>query len=903
MARKLLSPHTDSTLFTYLVGSKSFIRSNSSAVDIKRKATAMSLLLLMILSFVTQISNAQSSGYKNKKVRPIATPAIEVTSFEAAGNAQGALLKWKTDSEINHLGFNLYRDEAGQRVLMNQQLVTNNILTISFDAAPASGHSYEWLDNSPAKDVATYWLEALDLNGNSTWQGPFTVQFTRDHSSATEGEQALALISQEQRVQGSSPVESRATLSHSDLLASKIQPSPAPATSLKLSVPHEGWYTISQAELLGAGLSTAVDPRYLQVYADSQPQAIFVRGQEDGKLDPADTLEFYGQGIDSPYSTSRTYWLVEGKTAGLRLASAPSVAPATDGGNFPFTVERRDKTIYFSSLLNGNQENFFGAIISRVPLNQTLTLKNLDSSATQEATLQVSLQGVTWYDHTVEVKINGNALGQLDYFGQISGEATYSFPHTFLNEGENRVTLTPLGGNNDTSLVDSLRLTYQHTYIAENDFLRLSTKAQQRFTVWGFSNDSIEVFDVTNAAAVRKLRGNPVTRKSKQDGSVEYGVSLVVHGSGVKELLALAQNRFGRVTKIALDSPSELKNPSQGADFVIITKKEFFPAAETLQALRKNQGLSAVIVDIEDIYDEFSFGQKTPQAVKDFLHYAMNNWQRPVRYALFFGDASFDPKNYLGRGDFDFVPTKLVDTLFLETATDDWFADFDENGISDIAVGRLPAANLAEANLMTAKLVAYEKAAPSNDVLMVSDFNDVHNFEGENESLVPMLPSNSNVTFVKRSHMSDTQARAAIIENFNRGPKIVNYAGHGSVNLWRGNLFTNSDAMNLQNMAGLPMVITMNCLNGYFHDPVLQGLSETLLKAPQGGAVAAWGSSAQTFADAQVPVNQEFYRLVFMNPSEGVTIGEAAIRAKTMTDDLDVRYSWILFGDPTMRLK
>jgi hypothetical protein len=151
--------------------------------------------------------------------------------------------------------------------------------------------------------------------------------------------------------------------------------------------------------------------------------------------------------------------------------------------------------------------------------------------------------------------------------------------------------------------------------------------------------------------------------------------------------------------------------------------------------------------------------------------------------------------------------------------------------------------------------------------------------------------------------MSDTQARAAIIENFNRGPKIVNYAGHGSVNLWRGNLFTNSDAMNLQNMAGLPMVITMNCLNGYFHDPVLQGLSETLLKAPQGGAVAAWGSSAQTFADAQVPVNQEFYRLVFMNPSEGVTIGEAAIRAKTMTDDLDVRYSWILFGDPTMRLK
>jgi hypothetical protein len=903
MTRKIFSPHTESALISNLAGSKSFIRGNASGADIKRKATAMSLLLLIILSFVTQISNAQSANFKNKKVRPIATPIIEVSSFEATATAQGALLKWKTGSEINNLGFNLYRDEAGQRVMINQRLVTNTVLNLSFDAAPASGHSYEWQDNSPAKDFATYWLEALDLNGNFTWQGPFTVQAARDHSLTSETEQALALVSQEQRVQGSAPVESRVKLSHTDLVAAKIQPSPAPTKSLKLSVPREGWYTISQAELLAAGVSASVDPRNLQVYADSQPQAIFVKGQEDGKLDTADTLEFYGQGIDSPYSNSRTYWLVEGKSTGLRLASAPSIAPLTEGGNFPFTVERRDKTLYFSSLLNGDQENFFGAVISRLPLNQTLTLKHLDPSATEEATLRVSLQGVTWYDHAVEVKINGNSLGQVDYWGQVSGEATFSFPHTFLNEGENRVTLTPLGGNTDTSLVDSLRLTYRHTYTADNDFLRLSTKAQQRFTVWGFSNDSIEVLDVTNPAAVRKLRGNLVTRKSKQDGSVEFGISLVVHGSGEKELLALARNRFSSVAKITLDSPSDLQNPSQGADLVIITRKEFFAAAETLQALRKNQGLSAAIVDIEDVYDEFSFGQKTPQAVKDFLHYATNSWQRPVRYALFFGDASFDPKNYLARGDVDFVPTKLMDTLFLEAATDDWFADFDEDGISDIAVGRLPAANPAEANLMVSKLVAYENAAPSNDVLMVSDINDVYDFEGENENLVPMLPSNSNVTFVKRSQMGDTQARAVIIENFNRGPKIVNYAGHGSVNLWRGNLFTNSDAMNLQNMAGLPMVITMNCLNGYFHDPVTQSLSESLLKAPQGGAVAAWGSSALTFADAQTPVNQEFYRLVFMNPSEGITIGEAAIRAKAMTADMDVRHSWILFGDPTMRLK
>lgn len=903
MTGKVISSHAGSARFTNLLRSKSLARSTNFVANTKKKATSIFLLLTLILSFATNVTNAQSTTFKNKKVRQIATPAVEVTAFEAAGTGEGALLRWKTASEINNLGFNIYREEDGKRVLINQQLVTNSVLTISSEAAFPSSHSYEWWDSSPAKDVATYWLEALDLNGNSTWQGPFTVQGARDHFITSETEQAIASASQVQRVQGSSPVESRASLAQPDLLEVKIQPSPAPTKSLKLSVSQEGWYRISQAELIAAGLIASVDPRNLQVYADSTPQAIFVKGQEDGKLDPADTLEFYGRGIDSAFSNSRTYWLVEGRSSGLRLAHVASLAPQTEGGNFPFTVERRDKTIYFSSLLNGNQENFFGAIISRVPLNQTLTLKHLDSSATQEATLRISLQGVTWYDHMVEVKVNGNLIGQLDYFGQVLGEATFSFPQALLNEGENTVTLTPLGGNNDTNLVDAIRLTYQHTYRADNDYLRLSTKAQQRFTIWGFTNDSIEVFDVTNPVSVQKLRGNVVARKSKQDGSVEFGISLAIPGSGEKELLALTQNRFNRVAKIALDSPSDLKNPSQGADLVIIAKKEIFPAAETLQALRKNQGLSAIIVDIEDIYDEFSFGQKTPQAVKDFLYYAKNSWQRPIRYVLFFGDSSFDPKNYLARGDFDFVPTKLIDTLFLEAATDDWFADFDEDAISDLAVGRLPARNQAEANLMVSKIVAYEKAAPSNDVLMVSDINDVYDFEGENENLVPLLPSDSNVTFVKRSQMSNSEARTAIIENFNRGPRIVNYAGHGSVNLWRGNLFTNTDAMDLQNMAGLPMVITMNCLNGYFHDPVLQGLSESLLKAPQGGAVAAWGSSALTFADAQVPVNQEFYRLVFMNPSEGATIGEAAIRAKAMTGDYDVRHSWILFGDPTMRLK
>ena len=56
------------------------------------------------------------------------------------------------------------------------------------------------------------------------------------------------------------------------------------------------------------------------------------------------------------------------------------------------------------------------------------------------------------------------------------------------------------------------------------------------------------------------------------------------------------------------------------------------------------------VVDVEDLYDEFTFGQHSPQAIHDYLAHAMNNWTRKPHYVLLAGDASYDPKNYLGQG-------------------------------------------------------------------------------------------------------------------------------------------------------------------------------------------------------------------------------------------------------------
>jgi hypothetical protein len=61
---------------------------------------------------------------------------------------------------------------------------------------------------------------------------------------------------------------------------------------VKLGVRREGWYRVTQPELVAAGLNPNADPRLLQLYVDEQEVPIRVAGQEDGRFDPSDAIEF-----------------------------------------------------------------------------------------------------------------------------------------------------------------------------------------------------------------------------------------------------------------------------------------------------------------------------------------------------------------------------------------------------------------------------------------------------------------------------------------------------------------------------------------------------------------------------------------------------------------------------------
>lgn len=868
------------------------------------------------LAAVANVSDGSDIGAYEAQGSPT---LVRLDAVKASRYDNGALIEWQTGYEADNLGFNVYREQAGRRQLINKEMVAGSAL-VTGRAALLAGWRYVWWDDfslpspgspeSLASQTLAYYIEDIDLSGKATLHGPFKPQPVGGKPPVMSQANGLSHVSQSAtRLNQVLPGEpQRQALAVAKAAAQAMPWELAGKTAVKLGIRQTGWYRASQPQLLAAGLDASVDPRRLQLFVDGVEQPLLVIGESDGRFDASDALEFYGVALDTPATDAHIYWLAAGNQIGKRVNIIASQAKGGGASNFAYTVERRDRSLYFPGLRNGEAENFFGAVVTTRAVEETLLIQHLDAQATTAATLEVALQGVTDLpaspDHLVSVVLNGVMVGALSFDGQQHKAERLTINAALLKEGTNTVTLTAAGGSADVCLVDYLRLTYAHTYTADNDALVCTTASTQASpgktampaqTISGFTTPLIRVIDITDPQTPVELAGQI------DDAGGGYAVTVGLTG-GARTLMAFSDGDIKRAAAMALNQPSRLRQPLNGADLLVLTRREFFEPLAPLVALRQSQKLSVALIDIEDIYDEFSYGNKTVQALKDFITYAATSWKKKPHYLLLAGDASYDGRNYLGYGDLDVVPTKLIDTGWMETASDDWLADIDGDGLAELAVGRLPFRTASEAALMVAKITRYEQGSASEEVLLVNDANDGYDFEKTGGELQLLIPDEWRVSQVNRGRLEAAEARRLLLDGIHRKQLIVNYAGHGSVNLWRGNLLTNEDVAALNN-DHLPLFVMMTCLNGYFDDPGLDSLGESLLKAERGGAVAVWASSGICLPNEQAVMNAELYGLLFGAGGNTLRLGEAVRRAKASAGDADVRRTWILLGDPTMLLK
>ena len=725
-------------------------------------------------------------------------------------------------------------------------------------------------------------------------------------------------------------------VNYEDARAWRVAPQRSPSTAdalspladdaYKILVDADGIYQLTYNDLLAAGIPVdSLDPRTLQLHNQGNPVAIYVDGEMDGAFDTGDYVLFYGQKMTTKYTDVNVYWLTWGDANGLRMAASDG----TPGGaavpaHYRVTQRIEEDRIYQSPRPSGpdNDHWYWQFVWATTPTTFTtsFTLTHPITTSTN-ATITGLFKG---YDavpqHHTQVYLNGVLIDDAMW----EPEDTYAFttvvPQSVLISGTNTISVSaPLDGeiDGDYFLINRFDVSYNRRYTAVGDTLSFSGDAAGtwEYHVEAFTLDDIAVFDVSIPSdPVRILGGSAVPTGST------YRLVFQQTIPAARKYVALTPAQLRSPKAIVADVPSDLLSTGNGADYIIITHSDFITAVQPLEDYYTGQGLRSHIVDVEEVYDTFSYGIFNPEAIRSFLAYAYTSWTQPApTYVLLVGDGHYDFKGYTGREETMFIPPYLadVDPWLGETAADNRYVTVSGNDIMpDIHLGRFPVKTIAETTAMVAKTLNYAQNPPTTEwnrqVLFVADNPDAAGDFYEHSDAVadyylPALYSAQKVYYLQ-THSTATAARAAIISAINEGRLMVNFVGHGARTYWAGEqLLRIADIALMNNTDKLTFMVPMTCLEGYFIHPSgstdLSAISERLVREPDKAAVASWSPTGLGLASGHDIMNRALYQAIFFDGiielGPATTLGKLAMAGQGHNELVE---TYTLFGDPGLAL-
>ncbi|QQS34609.1 MAG: type IX secretion system sortase PorU [Ignavibacteriales bacterium] len=746
----------------------------------------------------------------------------------------------------------------------------------------------------------------------------------------------------------------------------------------RFEAPVEGMYRITYAMLASYGIeASSVDPRTIKIYnnggkmlpesvmldvsTDLVENAITVIGEEDGVFNQNDYILFYGRGTSfweydtlldktvrrhNVYSKENYYWITSGGNQGKRIQNQPSLTGTAD------VIQTTTQAYAF---LEEDKVNFVqsGRFYFGDEFNQTTksrTYMNTLTGRVDGTPINYRFRFIN--NHTTSQLLTIDESGTSIFNSSIQGTSSINDWNTYLTgvPHENQIVY-------NNSLVDNrsvLKFTFNANSLLSRgylDFFEINferdlashsapiiffakdTTGSVHYKLSGFSNSNIHVFDITNYSEI-KLITNPLVWSG---GDFEF-INQENSGEG-RKYLALLSDYFLTPTSGTEISNSNLHGISAGAQFIIITPTVFLNAANRLKDYRENNSpnkFSTLVVELDDIYNEFSGGMLDIAGIRNFLKYAFQNWQIRPEYVLLLGDGDYDYRNIEGANN-NFVPTYQI---FYETnwyrnlhhiysyASDDFYALINGNDPQvDLATGRINAQTLTDANNVIDKIIEYESSEDrTNWNNLISLISDDGYTSTTYEGTLHTAPSEYLSSFVIPKYFDLNKIYMAsypdeltssgrrkpavnkkIIETINQGTLILNYIGHGSPDLWAHEVVfdKNVTVPQLQNK-NFFFLTAATCDFGYYDIPNFQSATEMLVLKPKAGCIGAVTSSRLVFAGEN---NELMYRLFqdLLNSDRDslhriIPVGKSFFLTKQVRVATNDR-KYHLFGDPTLRLR
>jgi hypothetical protein len=671
----------------------------------------------------------------------------------------------------------------------------------------------------------------------------------------------------------------------------------AMARAVRMLITHPGIQRVTGAMLANAGLNvSALDPKQIHVRHSGIELAIEERLGGDGKLDPADELRFYAQPPGDRWNAADTYWLTIEPTPGHRMvtrSALPGAAPLR-----MTALERgvwRSSALYDSLLPGPDGDHWFAADLKtgpgQPPISITAPLTPALPLAAGTTTLTMTGSAYTSGPHNMQVRLGATAK-QTTWSGQGNWTRSLAFTSGAASADLMLIPGAAPDGVEPNSIMWERPITLN---FGGKGAAFAGVAGTWRYQLSSTPTNRI-LYDVTNPVAPQQLT-----------------------------ISAGAQFQDGPIPRqYVLASPSTLHTPaviahapvnlaaSHDANVVYIAPAAFHQALMPLVARRQAQGHNVVVVDVQAIYDAWSFGQVSPNAIRAFLRYAAATWRLAPAAVALVGDGTADPLGYTKHGDANLIPPYLamVDPWVGETACETCYAQLDgddalSDSLPDLVLGRLPVKSVAELQALVAKILSYETAASGLDwrsqaVFVADNYLDAAgipdsagDFAGFADVGATLLPKGIDI---RRSYYDPSPSRPAepwrepsaavahlrTLELLNAGAGLVTYVGHSHQWQWAVTDATSEpsyllglyDADDLTN-AGRPFVLLeMTCLTAAFQTPAYSAttIDERLLLA-SGGAVAIWGPTGLGVAHGHDALQHGFQTALWSAPPMSARLG------------------------------
>ncbi len=728
------------------------------------------------------------------------------------------------------------------------------------------------------------------------------------------------------------------------------------STGLRIDINEDGLYKLTGKEIKELGVPIDnINVKNYKLYCKNIEIPIFIAGSDDGKIDEDDQLYFYGKFLRgetsyyTSYSYSNVYWLCwEGTRPGLRFAevSGGSEKDPDDYANktlnqaLPFKdtihVEKDNDIRWLGDLFNVSEtssspfsddtiDNWYWGFAGDKELTHfTFNLPSPNSKGNNYCKLRIALGGLSNLndldpDHNFSIHLNDDPTGiEAIWDGQneIIVESN-TIPVAQIRNGENKITLIK---NHPDSIPDRIAVnwfefTYDRNFIAQNNTLKFKTTKDAfnkltAYSISNFSSKDINLWDISN---FRKFQNVNISEISK-NYSISFYDSLGSSGT----FIALTSGKYQSPAKIKLDTI----NPtlfSISPDYIIISTDSLITIMEPLKQYYTDQGLSVSTLNIQDIYNVFSYGIHNPESIRKAIQYIYGrNINNPPKYLLFGGDASHDM--YKQKEYMNIIPTHLSRTPNWGPSADDgYFAKVNgDDNFADLLVGRLPAENPADMQILIDKTINYLKYPEMNqwrdNLLLAGGFEkDFTSFN--NEAVTSLIGDGFNILRMdadpKSSYYVGGSSASDMMAGFiNSGVYCINFIGHGGGNVWSDSkFFSYSDLEKLHNSrwskgGRLPIIFSFTCLTGFFESVFYKSLGEEFLRNSRDGAICFYGAAGYTRRNIDISLSRTMLQNGlsgnFNTLGELINTTEIMMLAQNESEALPLINQYNLLGDPAL---